>query len=81
MTCKIVKIGPKGQIVLKKEYREQFGILPGNYIETLITPEGILIRPTNLKKELEDIHKIREIINKRLKKSFDSVDAVREERR
>ena len=81
MTNTIVRIGPKGQIIIKKEYREQLSIHAGNYVETILTREGLLIKPINVKKELQEVYKIRKIITKNWKKGVDCVDAAREGRK
>ena len=80
MTKTIVKLGLKGQIVIKKELREKFGIKPGTYVETIVGREGILIRPVRVKEELESVSKLREKITKLWPKGLDSVNAVREHR-
>ena len=81
MTETIVRMGPKGQILIKKEYREKIGLKPGNYAETILERCGILILPINTKKELQSIHEIRHRISKKWPKNVDCVDAVREQRR
>ncbi|OGI65581.1 hypothetical protein A2642_04510 [Candidatus Nomurabacteria bacterium RIFCSPHIGHO2_01_FULL_39_10] len=81
MTSQLVKLGPKGQILINKEYREKMHLRPGNYLKTILTPQGLLLKPFNAKKEMEHIRKIREEISKHLPKNFDSVHAAREVRR
>lgn len=81
MTQTLVKIGPKGQILIRKEYRNKLGLQPGKYAETVLTPTGLLITPINAQKELQEIHKIRNYIGKHWQRGSDGVDAVHEERR
>ncbi len=81
MTSTLVKLGPKGQILINKEYRQQMNIHPGNYLKTTLTPQGLLLKPFNAKKELEKVRKIREQISKQWPKNLDCVDAVRVVRR
>lgn len=46
MVRKIVerKVGPKGQVVIPKEFREKFGIIPNSSVVMELKEEGILIR-------------------------------------
>lgn len=81
MNTSLVKLGPKGQILLKKELREKFGLKPGCYIETIVSTKGILIKPIDTQKEFLDIHEIRKAITKHWPKDLDSVEAVREQRK
>jgi len=80
MTDSIVRIGPKGQILIKKEYREKLGIKSGNYVETVLQDNTLLIRPINVNKELAKIKKLRAQMSKNWPKGLDSVEAVREQR-
>lgn len=81
MTTTLVKLGPKGQILLKKELREKYGLKPGCYIETIGSTKGILIKPVDINKELLDVQNIRKNISKHWPKHIDSVEAVREQRK
>ena len=81
MTSSLVKLGPKGQILIKKEYRAQLGLKPGNYVQTYLTSQGLVIKPVNAAAELEKVRKIREKISKHWPKNVDCVDAVRDVRR
>lgn len=81
MTETIVKIGPKGQILIKKEYREKLGLNTGSYAEAILEHNGLLIKPINTKKELEKVRRLREHISKSWPKGMDSVTAVREQRK
>lgn len=38
------RVGPKGQVVIPKPFREEFRILPGDTVFVKDTPEGILLR-------------------------------------
>ncbi|MBS3175331.1 AbrB/MazE/SpoVT family DNA-binding domain-containing protein [Candidatus Woesearchaeota archaeon] len=80
MTDSIVRIGPKGQIVIKKEYRDKLGIKTGNYVETIIQNDTLLIKPVNVTKELEKIKKLRSQMSKNWPKGLNSVEAVKEQR-
>lgn len=53
------KVGPKGQVVIPKPFREEFRILPGDTIFVKDTPEGILLRKQD-KDPVEVFRKISE---------------------
>ena len=44
MTELKMKIGPKGQLVIPKDLREEFGISPGDHVIVHDNPDGILVR-------------------------------------
>lgn len=71
------KVGPKGQVVICKEFREKYGIKPGLEVEQLDAGNGILIRPAEL---LEDWEKLAIKVGKKWPKTLSSVEAIREER-
>ncbi len=63
MFSKERKVGPKGQVVIPKDFREEMGIFPGKKVEFIYTEDGILI-----KKEDEDTEKVFEKVAKSGKK-------------
>ena len=77
----VSKIGPKGQIVLKKKLRDKAGLKEGMLVEEKFMAEGILIRPMNTEKVLIDMEEIARKVSKKWTKGIDSVEAVRRERR
>ncbi len=82
MTTNLVsKIGPKGQIVLKKRLRDKIGLKEGMLIEEKLIAEGILIKPIEAEAMLEDIEEIAKKVSKKWPKDLDSAEAVRRERR
>lgn len=80
MTHTLVKLGPKGQILIKKEFRDKVGLTVGHYAEAVLKPQGILIRPLNPAKELEKARKLRAYLSKYWPKDVDCVEAVKEQR-
>lgn len=38
-----MKVGPKGQVVIPKVFREEFSIMPGSKVVLTETKEGILV--------------------------------------
>ncbi|HHD15533.1 MAG TPA: AbrB/MazE/SpoVT family DNA-binding domain-containing protein [Euryarchaeota archaeon] len=53
MFAKYVKVGPKGQIVIPKVFRDEFNIRPGSEVLIEFTDDGFVIN-TN-KEETENI--------------------------
>lgn len=76
----IVKLGIKGQIVIKKEFRDKLGLHPGMYVEAVLEKDSLRIRPIQAREELEKLRAIRASISKAWPKGVDSVSAVREQR-
>ncbi len=82
MTTKTVsRIGPKGQLVLKKKLRDKIGLKEGMLIEEELTKDGILIRPVEVAAILKEIEEVAEEVAEKWPKDLDSVEAVRRERR
>ena len=77
----VSKIGPKGQIVLRKEFRTEFGLEEGTMVEEQLTKEGILIKPFDAKKLLASIDEIARKLSEKWPKGLTAVEAVRRERR
>ena len=80
MTSTLVKIGPKGQMLIKKEYREKLGLKPGCYAETEMAGGALLIRAPDAETEMLSALRIRRAVVRRWPKGLDSVHAVREQR-
>ncbi|MFM8721352.1 MAG: AbrB/MazE/SpoVT family DNA-binding domain-containing protein [Acidimicrobiaceae bacterium] len=49
------KIGPKGQVVIPKKFRDEFGIEPGDEVEVSLSENGVLIQSVNATKSLRGI--------------------------
>ena len=71
------KVGPKGQIVISKEFREKYGIRPGLQVEQLDTGSGVLIRPAEL---LKDWKRLAVEVGNKWPKTLSSVEAIRQDR-
>ena len=77
----VSKIGPKGQIVLKKKLREEAGLRAGGIVEAQVTKEGILIKPFDTDKLLASIEKTAKKLSAVWPKGLTAAEAVRQERR
>ncbi len=55
MSTAVQKMGAKGQVTLPKHVREALGLKAGDLLETVLTREGALTRPVELKpKKVDD---------------------------
>jgi AbrB family looped-hinge helix DNA binding protein len=77
----VSKIGPKGQIVLKKKLRAEFGLREGEMVEAQVTREGILIKRFDAEKLLASIDKTAKKLSAMWPKGLTAVEAIRRERR
>ncbi len=77
----VSKIGPKGQIVLKKELRDELGLKEGQVVEERLTQEGILVTPVDAEKLIKSFDELAAKVSAKWPKGLDSVEAVRRERR
>ena len=55
MAVGVQKIGPKGQVTLPKHIRQALGLKTGELVETVLTPEGALTRPVELRPKKVDV--------------------------
>lgn len=77
----VSKIGPKGQIVLKKKLRAEAGLEEGAMVEEHLTDEGILIKRFDAEKLIKSFDELAAKVSAKWPKGLDSVEAVRRERR
>lgn len=82
MTNEMVsKVGPKGQIVIRKMFRDEIGLEEGMLFEEKLSHGGVLIRPIKAESFIQGIEKIARKASKKWPKGISSVDAVRSERK
>lgn len=55
MAVSVQKIGPKGQVTLPKRVREALGLKTGELVETVLTRDGALTRPVELRPKKVDV--------------------------
>ncbi len=77
----ITRLGPKGQIVLRRELRKAVGIKPGSLVVETIKDKEIVIKPIREEKIIERVRKIAKEIGKSWPKNLNSVELIREQRR
>lgn len=73
MFAKHVKVGPKGQIVIPKVFRDEFEIYPGSEVIIEYTGEGIVIN--NDLEETEEIFEDVAKTGKKVKRKIDPEEA------
>lgn len=78
---KVLRVSPKSQIVLRKEFRKATGIQPGTVIRERLEGNKIIIEKLDVEKEMEKVEKIAGMIGKKWPKGLSAVQAIREERR
>ena len=49
------KVGPKGQVVIPKKFRDELGIEPGDEVEVSLSENGVLIQSVHTTKTLRGI--------------------------
>ena len=53
--CVAQKVGPKGQVVIPKKFRDELGIEPGDEVEVSLSENGVLIQSVHTTKNLRGI--------------------------
>ena len=49
------KVGPEGQVVISKKFRDELGIEPGDEVEVSLSENGVLIQSVHTTKTLRGI--------------------------
>lgn len=76
----IIRVSPKGQIVLRKDLRVDTGIKPGGFIEARKVGKRVVLESLDLNKERENVEQLAEMVGKKIRKGRTSVDIIREQR-
>ena len=50
--CVAQKVGPKGQVVIPKKFRDELGIEPSDEVEVSLSENGVLIQSVHTTKSL-----------------------------
>jgi bifunctional DNA-binding transcriptional regulator/antitoxin component of YhaV-PrlF toxin-antitoxin module len=77
----IGKVGPKGQIVIRRELRKTLGLTPGTLIKQKIVDNKVLLEVVKKEEKLKRIDELAKKIGKVWPKGLTAVEAVRRERR
>ena len=57
------KVGPKGQVVIPKKFRDELGIEPGDEVEVSLSENGVLIKSVHTTKTLRGIFPVTVVTN------------------
>jgi AbrB family looped-hinge helix DNA binding protein len=74
------RVGPKGQVVILKDFRERFGIKEGKLVEQVPTSKGLLLIPVAAEQLLKDLDHVARDIGSAWPKGKSAAEAIREER-
>ncbi|MBI4175701.1 MAG: AbrB/MazE/SpoVT family DNA-binding domain-containing protein [Candidatus Aenigmarchaeota archaeon] len=77
----VSRIGPKGQVVLKKMLRDKIGLREGMLVEERLAQGGILIKPVEARKMMDGIGEIAKRLSEKWPKGLTPAEAVRRERK
>jgi AbrB family looped-hinge helix DNA binding protein len=55
MAVSVQKVGPKGQVTLPKQVRVALGLKTGALVETVLTRDGALTRPVEIRPKKVDV--------------------------
>lgn len=73
-------MGPKGQVVIAKEWRQKYGITEGSIVEQVAVGEGVLLVVPKVDELLKSLDETAERVGKAWPKELTAVDAVRADR-
>ena len=74
------RVGPKGQVVILKDFRERFGIKEGKLVEQVPTSKGLLLVPVAAEQLLKGLDTVARDIGSAWPKGKSAAEAIREER-
>jgi AbrB family looped-hinge helix DNA binding protein len=74
------RVGPKGQVVILKDFRERFGIKEGKLVEQVPTSKGLLLVPVAAEQLLKELDSVARDIGSAWPKGKSAAEAIREER-
>jgi len=76
----LAKVGPKGQIVLRREIRRSLGIEPGSMVIQSIKDKEIRIRPVEKEEVFRRVDALAKKVGKYWPKGLTSVELMKRER-
>lgn len=74
------RLGPKGQIVLRKEVRKALGVKPGSLVEQKVVGRKVILQAFDWNAEMKALDRLAERVSKKWPKGVTSVQATREDR-
>jgi len=76
----MTRLGPKGQVVLRKEIRTALGLEPGSMVKLRRVDDEVIVKPVKKEEIIAEVERIAKMIGKKWPKGKTSVDLIREER-
>jgi len=76
----VTRLGPKSQIVLRKDIREALGLKPGSMVKLKKMDHKVELKAVNKKEMIAEVERIAKMIGKKWPSGKTSVDLIREER-
>jgi len=76
----LTRLGPKGQVVLRKEMRAALGLEPGSLVRMLMVKDEVKIRAVKKEEMIAEVERIARMVGKKIPKGRTSVDIIREQR-
>ena len=76
----LTRLGPKGQVVLRKDMRVALGLEPGSMVSLRRVNNEVIVKPVKKEDIIAEVERIAKMIGKKMPKGKTSVDLIREER-
>lgn len=76
----LTRLGPKGQVVLRKDMRVALGLEPGSLIRLRRINNEVIVKPVKKEDIIAEVERIAKMVGKKMPKGKTSVDLIREER-
>jgi len=76
----LARLGPKGQVVLRKEMRTALGLEPGSLVKLRRVNNEVIVKPVKKEDMIAEVERIAKMVGKKMPKGKTSVDLIREER-
>jgi AbrB family looped-hinge helix DNA binding protein len=76
----LTRLGPKGQVVLRKEIRTALGLEPGSMVKLRRIDNKVIVKPVKKEEIVAEVERIARMVSKKIPKGRTSVDIIREQR-
>ena len=76
----VTRLGPKSQIVLRKDIREALGLKPGSMVRLRKMDHRVELKAVTKEEMIAEVERIAEMVSKKIPRGRTSVDIIREQR-
>jgi AbrB family looped-hinge helix DNA binding protein len=76
----LTRLGPKGQVVLRKDMRAALGLEPGSMVSMKRVDSKVIVTPVKKEEIIAEVERIAKMVSKKIPKGRTSVDIIREQR-